>query len=92
EGEVPGSLLRPEALTTVANLQRCSEALRRQELDWVVLDLTRRDIGVPVVRCVVPELRPNKPRFARGRLYDVPIKMGWYSEPTSEGELKKFTP
>jgi ribosomal protein S12 methylthiotransferase accessory factor len=36
---------------------------------------------------VVPGLRHFWARFAPGRLYDVPVKMGWLDKPLLESEL-----
>ena len=49
---------------------------KREGLDFLVLDQTRPDIEVPVARVIVPGLRHFYRRFAPGRLYDVPIKIG----------------
>jgi hypothetical protein len=35
-----------------------------------VLDQTRPDIGLPVVKTIVPGMRHFWPRYAPGRLYD----------------------
>ena len=43
----------------------------------LVLDQTRADVGMPVVTVVVPGLRHFWARYAPGRLYDVPVRMGW---------------
>ena len=51
------------------------------------IDLTRSEIGVPVVRTLVPGLRPYHARFAPGRLYQVPVKLGWRSRPMPESRL-----
>ncbi|MFC5064225.1 TOMM precursor leader peptide-binding protein [Actinomycetospora atypica] len=50
-------------------------------LDPLVLDQTRPDVGLPVVRTVVPTLRPMWARFAPGRLFDVPVELGRRAEP-----------
>ena len=42
----------------------------KASLEILVADCTRPAIGVPVVRVIVPGLRPAAPRFAPGRLYD----------------------
>jgi len=47
---------------------------------------------VPVVRVIVPGLRHFYRRFAPGRLYDVPIKLGWREHPLSEHELNPLHP
>jgi oxazoline/thiazoline synthase len=70
----------------------CVEIARRAGLDFLVLDQTRPDIGVPVVRVIVPGLRHFYRRFGPGRLYDVPVKLGLLDRPLPEGELTPFLP
>ncbi len=60
---------------------------RRAGLDVLVLDQTRPDIGMPVVKVLVPGLRHFWPRFAPGRLYDVPVRLGRLAEPTAYQDL-----
>lgn len=64
-------------------------ACRRIGLEVLVLDLTRPDIGLNVVKVVVPGMRFFWQRFAPGRLYDVPVKLGWLNEPTPETLLNR---
>jgi len=40
-----------------------------------------------VVKVFVPGLRHFWPRFAPGRLYDVPVSMGWLAAPLTEDQL-----
>lgn len=68
----------------VAAIQGKLEALGMEVL---VLDQTRPDIGLPVVKVIVPGLRPFWARFAPGRLYDVPVCLGRLAEPTPYEEL-----
>lgn len=42
---------------------------------------------VPVARVVAPGLRPIWPRFAPGRLFSVPVQMGWRRLPKRETDL-----
>jgi ribosomal protein S12 methylthiotransferase accessory factor len=70
----------------------CVRVARRNGLDFLVLDQTRPDIGVPVVRVIVPGLRHFYRRFAPGRLYDVPVKLGLRDRPLAESELNPFHP
>lgn len=53
----------------------------------LMLDQTRPDVGLPVVKMVVPGLRHFWARFAPGRLYDVPVQMGHLQQPLAEAEL-----
>jgi ribosomal protein S12 methylthiotransferase accessory factor len=60
---------------------------RNTGLDVFVLDQTRPDIGLPVARVIVPGLRHFWPRFAPGRLYDVPVRLGRLARPTEYAAL-----
>ena len=63
------------------------ELLRGKDLEMIVQDYTRPDLGFPVARVVVPGLRHFWGRYAPGRLYDVPVKLGWVDRPRAESEL-----
>lgn len=66
------------------DVDTCVEILRVQGLEMLVLDQTRADVGLPVVRVIVPGLRHFWSRYAPGRLYDVPVKLGWLDAPRRE--------
>jgi ribosomal protein S12 methylthiotransferase accessory factor len=70
----------------------CVEIAARAGLDFLVLDQTRPDVEVPVVRAIVPGMRHFYRRFAPGRLYDVPVKLGLRDRPSLESELTPFLP
>ncbi|MFM9859104.1 TOMM precursor leader peptide-binding protein [Pseudoxanthobacter sp. M-2] len=55
--------------------------------ETLVLDMTRSDIGFPVARVIVPGLRNLTPAFAPGRLYDLPVRLGWLDRPRREEEM-----
>jgi oxazoline/thiazoline synthase len=78
--------------TTRVQVQACVEIARRAGMDFLVLDQTRPDVEVPVVRVIVPGLRHFYRRFAPGRLYDVPVKLGLRDRPIPESELTPFLP
>jgi oxazoline/thiazoline synthase len=73
-------------------VEACVEVARRAGHDFLVLDQTRPDVGVPVVRVIVPGLRHFYRRYGPGRLYDVPVKLGWLDRPLAESELTPFQP
>jgi oxazoline/thiazoline synthase len=56
-------------------------------LEMLVLEQTRPDVGMPVVKVIVPGLRHFHARFAPGRLYDVPVRLGWLGAPLTETDL-----
>ena len=79
-------------LDTSEQVSACVRLAKQAGLDFLVLDQTRPDIEVPVVRVIVPGLRHFYRRFGRGRLYDVPIKLGWRDRPLKENELNPIHP
>ena len=70
----------------------CVKLVKRFGLDFLVLDQTRPDIEVPVVRVIVPGLRHFYRRFGSGRLYDVPLKLGLRKRLPPEAELNPLHP
>jgi ribosomal protein S12 methylthiotransferase accessory factor len=69
------------------DIKHCRSIIEAQGMEMLVLDQTRADVGMPVVKVVVPGLRHFWARYAPGRLYDVPVKMGWLEKPLREEEL-----
>jgi ribosomal protein S12 methylthiotransferase accessory factor len=68
----------------------CRALLEVQAIEVMVLDQTRPDVGLPVVRVVAPGLRHFWARFGPGRLYDVPLRAGWISRSPDERDLNPF--
>ena len=91
-------LVRPNFSSKFGRLDKreqvmaCVRLAKRQGLDFLVLDQTRPDIEAPVVRVIVPGLRHFYRRFAPGRLYDVPVKLGLRDRPLSEDDLNPLHP
>ena len=69
------------------SLQTCLEICRRLRLEMMVLDQSRPDIELSVVRVVVPGLRHFWRRLGPGRLYDVPVQLGWLTTSYAENDL-----
>jgi bacteriocin biosynthesis cyclodehydratase domain-containing protein len=65
----------------------CQRRLDGVGLELLVVDQTRPEIGLPVVKVVVPGLRHFWARFAPGRLYDVPVQLGWLDQRLAEEDL-----
>ena len=72
-------------------IARCRRMLEDRGMEVIVLDQTRPDIGLPVVKVVVPGLRHFWRRLAPGRLYDVPLALGWIEQPAHESELNPIS-
>lgn len=65
----------------------CVDIVAKQGMETLILDQTRPDIGLSVVKVIVPGMRHFWPRFAPGRLYQVPVKLGWLSTALKEEDL-----
>jgi oxazoline/thiazoline synthase len=65
----------------------CVKTAEAKGMETLVVDQTRPDTGLHVVKVVVPGLRHFWARFAAGRLYDVPVQMGWLAKPLMEDQL-----
>ncbi|EMF30195.1 TOMM precursor leader peptide-binding protein [Streptomyces pseudogriseolus] len=83
-GDWPARRRRDDLLADVEDIR---ELVTRHGMDLLVLDQTRPDVGVPVVKVVVPGLRSFYARFGPGRLYDVPVVLGHRDRPASFDEL-----
>ena len=69
------------------DVMNCVKLAQSKGWEILVLDQTRPDIGLSVVKVIVPGMRHFWPRFAPGRLYDIPVQMGWLKEPLAEEQL-----
>ncbi len=65
----------------------CQSVVEKQGYEMLVVDQTRPDIKLPCVKVIVPGLRHFWSRFAPGRLYDTPVKMGWLDAPVAEEDM-----
>lgn len=88
--EPPRKLAEMPRLSTddlATDVEACVRAAERCGLEVMVIDQTRPDIGLPVAKVVVPGLRHFWRRLGPGRLYDVPVKLGWLPVPLAEQDL-----
>jgi oxazoline/thiazoline synthase len=69
------------------DVRACQALVERVGLEMLVLDQTRPEVGLPVAKVIVPGLRHFWARLAPGRLYHVPVQLGWLARPLAEREL-----
>jgi ribosomal protein S12 methylthiotransferase accessory factor len=69
------------------DVETCRKVIEDAGLEVLCLDQTRPDVEMPVVKMIAPGLRHARPNFAPGRLYDVPVALGWAGRPRSEDDL-----
>ena len=69
------------------DIEDAVQLLRTRGLEMLVVDMTRPDVGFPVVRVIVPGLVHFWPRFGCRRLFDVPREAGWIDGDVGEDDL-----
>lgn len=69
------------------DITHCRRIIEQRGMEMLVLDQTRADTRLPAVKVIVPGLRHFWARYGGGRLYEVPVTMGWLSEARTEEEL-----
>ncbi len=72
------------------DVQLCQQIVEEKNMEMLVLDQTRPDIGLRVAKVIVPGMRHMWKRFGSGRLYEVPLQMGWLQESLKETQLNSF--
>jgi oxazoline/thiazoline synthase len=96
---IPAPNLTPKILTDypqvasndlLDDVRLCQKIVEEKNMEMLVLDLTRPDIGLRVAKVIVPGLRHMWKRFGAGRLYEVPLTMGWLPTPLAEDRLNSF--
>lgn len=63
------------------------EIFKKKEMDIYGANYTAKSVGFPVSKVFIPEMRHFWPRLAPGRLYDLPVKLGYLKEAKQESEL-----
>ena len=76
-----------ETTDTREDVEYCRGLVEARGMEFLVLDQTRPDIGMPVARVIVPGMRHFWARFAPGRLYQAPVAMGRRKRPLAEADL-----
>ena len=82
-----GDYAYTENTDLIEDIETITALARTRGLDLLILDQTRPDLGIPVVKVIVPGLRHFWARFAPGRLYDVPVALHRLTRPTPYEEL-----
>lgn len=68
----------------------CLNRAQTLGLDVLLLNQTRPDVPLTVVKVLVPGMRHFWARLAPGRLYAVPVAQGWLTTPHSESDLNPW--
>jgi len=73
--------------SVVDGLRHIVDRLAAMGHDTIAFDYARADLPLACARVVVPGLRHFWSRRGPGRLFDVPVRMGWLARPLTEAEL-----
>ncbi len=68
-------------------VDRQVKTLRDVGVETIVINQSRPEIELSVAKVFTPGLRHFWRRSAPGRLYDVPVKLGWLDRPLAEEDL-----
>jgi oxazoline/thiazoline synthase len=77
----------PPAADLAGVVGACVDRAAGAGLEVVVLNQTRPEIELNVVKVMVPGMRHFWRHLGAGRLYDVPVRTGWLDRPLREDEL-----
>lgn len=83
-GDFPAWEGSPDIADDVRVLQK---QLEKKGLEVLFYPCPVTDAELSVVRVIIPGLRHIHPQLAPGRLYDVPVQLGWLPSPRKEEEL-----
>lgn len=78
------------SLSILDQLDRQLEAIKTSGLHVYRLNQTRPDIGLPVVKLFAPGMRHFWARYDSGRLYEVPVQLGWLPAAQPESCLNPY--
>ena len=65
----------------------CTKELRKSRLDVFWLPLVPRDFPLKTVKVIIPKMRHFWKRLGKGRLYQVPVLLGDFTDPLEEEAL-----
>jgi thiazole/oxazole-forming peptide maturase SagD family component len=80
----------PLPLNSADQVRVIIDRLKAAGLQAYAADLSRADVILKTARAVVPGLRHIWNRRGPGRLYDVPVQLGWLEAPLGEAHLNSI--
>lgn len=69
------------------DIEAAHALVRARGMELLVLNQTRPDVGLPVVKVIIPGMRHFWARFAPGRLFDIPVRLGRRTRPVRYEEI-----
>ena len=91
----PPVMIRPTCGPTTGDLvddiAYCRRLVENLGMEFLVHDQTRAETALSSVKVIVPGLRHYWRRLAMGRLYDIPVDLGWLDAPIQEHKLNPWS-
>ncbi|CAM5358709.1 hypothetical protein GCM10010329_39510 [Streptomyces spiroverticillatus] len=89
--EQPATVVGPQAgFDLSARIRDQVDRIREAGSEVIVLDQTRPDLELNVVKVIAPGLRHFWRRLGEGRLYDAPVRLGLLEQRTAEADLNTW--
>ncbi|MFF2477910.1 TOMM precursor leader peptide-binding protein [Streptomyces sp. NPDC058066] len=83
----PSSYSFPVHNDLLDDIELAETLVRGHGMELLILDQTRPDVGLPVVKVIIPGMRHFWARFAPGRLFDIPVELGHRTHPLPYEEI-----
>ncbi len=72
------------------DVKRCQSIVEKRNMELLILDQTRSDIALRVVKVISPGMQHMWKRWGGERLYNVPLSMEWCKATLMENQLNPF--
>lgn len=81
----------PDTGNLLDDVHYCQSLVEQKGMEFLVLDQTRQETGLSSVKVIVPGMRHYWRRLAPGRLYQVPVDLGWLDVSREETALNPIS-
>jgi len=81
----------PDTEDLVDDIRYCQSLVEKLGMEFLVLDQTRAEAGLSAVKVIVPGMRHYWRRLGPGRLYQVPVRLGWLESAKREEDLNPLS-
>ena len=81
----------PQTDDLLDDIAYCQQLVHSLGMEFLVVDQTRRETELASVKVIVPGMRHYWRRLASGRLYDIPVRLGWLPSRMREDELNSVS-
>jgi ribosomal protein S12 methylthiotransferase accessory factor len=75
----------------IDDINYCQEFVESLGMELLVLNQSRAETGLSSVKVIVPGMRHYWRRLSHGRLYEVPVGLGWLKSAKPEDRLNPFS-